>query len=104
MQADIGDLGSIPELGRFTEEGNGNPLQYSCLGNPMDKEPGGLQSMGAQESDMTKLPNDLNSRYSDIFPKRRCISVCSRSTFILLITILIFMNLNNILPYLSLFL
>ena len=38
MQADIGDLGSIPELGRFTEEGNGNPLQYSCLGNPMDKE------------------------------------------------------------------
>ena len=38
MQADIGDLGSIPELGRFTEVGNGNPLQYSCLGNPMDKE------------------------------------------------------------------
>ena len=38
MPADIGDLGSIPELGRFTEEGNGNPLQYSCLGNPMDKE------------------------------------------------------------------
>ena len=38
LQADIGDLGSIPELGRFTEEGNGNPLQYSCLGNPMDKE------------------------------------------------------------------
>ena len=29
-------------------EGNGNPLQYSCLENPMDEEPGGLQSMGSQ--------------------------------------------------------
>ena len=31
-----GDLGSIPGLGRSTGEGNGNPLQYSCLENPMD--------------------------------------------------------------------
>ena len=31
-----GDLGSIPGSGRFPEEGNGNPLQYSCLENPMD--------------------------------------------------------------------
>ena len=34
--ASIGDSGSIPELGRSPGEGNGNPLQYSCLGNPMD--------------------------------------------------------------------
>ena len=33
----VGDLGSIPELGRSPGEGNGNPLQYSCLGNPMDR-------------------------------------------------------------------
>ena len=32
----IEDLGSIPGLGRSPEEGNGNPLQYSCLENPMD--------------------------------------------------------------------
>ena len=32
-----GDPGSIPELGRSSGEGNGNPLQYSCLGNPMDR-------------------------------------------------------------------
>ena len=32
-----GDLGSIPGLGRSHEEGNGNPLQYSCLENPMDR-------------------------------------------------------------------
>ena len=31
-----GDLGSIPGSGRFPGEGNGNPLQYSCLENPMD--------------------------------------------------------------------
>ena len=32
-----GDLGSIPGLGRSTGEGNGNPLPYSCLENPMDR-------------------------------------------------------------------
>ena len=32
-----GDLGSIPWSGRSPGEGNGNPLQYSCLGNPMDR-------------------------------------------------------------------
>ena len=32
-----GDLGSIPELGRSPEEGNNNPLQFSCLENPMDR-------------------------------------------------------------------
>ena len=35
-------------------EGNGNLPQYSCLENPMEKEPGGLQSMGLQESDTTE--------------------------------------------------
>ena len=34
----VGDLGSIPGLGRYPGEGNGNPLQYSCLVNPMDRE------------------------------------------------------------------
>ena len=35
---DIRDTGLIPESGRFPGEGNGNPLQYSCLENPMDRE------------------------------------------------------------------
>ena len=34
---DVRDTGSIPGLGRSPGEGNGNPLQYSCLGSPMDK-------------------------------------------------------------------
>ena len=32
----VGDLGWIPGLGRSPGEGNGNPVQYSCLENPMD--------------------------------------------------------------------
>ena len=35
--ANEGDTGSIPGLGRSPGEGNGNPLQYSYLGNPMDR-------------------------------------------------------------------
>ena len=34
---DIRDVGSIPELGRSPGGGHGNPLQYSCLENPMDR-------------------------------------------------------------------
>ena len=34
--ASAGDVGSMPGLGRSPGEGNGNPLQYSCLGNPME--------------------------------------------------------------------
>ena len=33
----VGDLSSIPGLGRSSVEGNGNPLQHSCLENPMDR-------------------------------------------------------------------
>ena len=33
----VGDVGSIPGLGRSPGEGNGNPLQCSCLENPMDR-------------------------------------------------------------------
>jgi len=36
LPAKAGDLGLIPGLGRSPGEGNGNPLQYSCLENPMD--------------------------------------------------------------------
>ena len=34
---DIRDMGSIPELGRSLGGGHGNPLQYPCLENPMDR-------------------------------------------------------------------
>ena len=34
---DLRDAGSIPRLGRSARGGHGNPLKYSCLGNPMDR-------------------------------------------------------------------
>ena len=43
-----GDPGLIPGWARSSGEGNGTPLQYSCLENPMDREPWRLQSMGFQ--------------------------------------------------------
>ena len=48
-----GNLGSIPGLGRSLGEGNGNPLQYSCLGHPLTKELGG-SPWGRKELDMTE--------------------------------------------------
>ena len=43
-----GHLGLIPELGRSPGERNGNPFQYSCLENSIDREPGRGQFMGSQ--------------------------------------------------------
>ena len=37
LPANAGDAGATPELGRSLEKENGNPLQYSCLGNPVDR-------------------------------------------------------------------
>ena len=51
LPANSGDskhMGSILIWGRSPEEGHGNPLQHSYLGNPIE-QPGGLQSMGLQK-------------------------------------------------------
>ena len=52
--ASAGDAGSIPGSGRSPGEGNGNPLQYSCLGNSMDRGawPATVHEV-AKESDTT---------------------------------------------------
>ena len=47
-----GDTDSISGPGRPPGEGHGNPLQYSCLENPMDREAGGLQSMGLRRVEL----------------------------------------------------
>ena len=53
-----GDLGLIPEWGRFPGEGNGNPLSYSCLENSMDKRAwGGYSLWGCKELGMTEQPS-----------------------------------------------
>ena len=53
LPVNVGDVHSIPELGRCPGEGNGNPLQYFCLENPTDSlagtEPGGYSPWGCKE-------------------------------------------------------
>ena len=45
---EAGDTGSIPALGRSSKVGDGNPLEYSCLGNPITEGLDWLQSKGSQ--------------------------------------------------------
>ena len=50
LPANAGDTGSIPGSGRSPEEGNGNSLQFSCLGNPMDQGAGRTAAHGVAKS------------------------------------------------------
>ena len=54
LPAKEGDPGLIPGSGRSPREGNGNPLQYSCLENSMDRGAWWLPVHGVAELDMTK--------------------------------------------------
>ena len=51
-----GDLGSIPGLGKYPGKGNGNPLQYSCLDNSMDRGAWQATVSGAAKN-QTRLSN-----------------------------------------------
>ena len=52
---DIRDMGSIPGLGRYPGEGNSNPLQYSCLENPMDRGVWRTIAHGVADSDTSEV-------------------------------------------------
>ena len=54
LLANAGDASSIPGVGRVPGEGNGHPLQYSCLGNPMDRGAWRVTVHWVMESDVTE--------------------------------------------------
>ena len=54
LLANAGDVGSIPGSARLPGEENGNPLQYSCLKNSMDRGACELQSVGSQSRTQLK--------------------------------------------------
>ena len=81
----VGDLGSIPGLGRSPGGGHGNPLQYSCLENPHGTEAlGWLQSVGSQRvrhhtaqhsKELVPLTSEVHEKGPFCFENRQKISL-----------------------------
>ena len=67
---DAGDVGSIPGSGRSPREEDGNALQYSCLGNPMDRGAWRATVYGVAKSDMTDwaCTHRFNVNLDEILP------------------------------------
>ena len=70
LSASAGDSGSIPGSGRFAGEGNSNPLQYSCLDNPMDSGAWwatihGIKTVGHNQVTKHELRNLTLPRYPE---------------------------------------
>ena len=72
----VGDPGSIPRSGRSPGEGNGNPLQYSCLENPMDRGGWWATVRGVAELDTTEhLPPHFTFSYLNKSEMRMCFGI-----------------------------
>ena len=78
-QVPSGDSGSIPGLGRFPWRGNGNPFQYSCLENPMDRAAWQVTVCSIAESDTT---DQLSAHM------RACAHTCTHTHFSKLFSLL----------------
>ena len=67
LPANAGDAGPISGSGRSPGGGDGNPLQYSCLENPMDRGTWWATVYGATESDLTAAENTaLNGHFTEL--------------------------------------
>ena len=74
---DAGDRGLIPGLGRSPREGNGTPLQYSCLGNPRDRGAWRATAHRVTELDMTEHTHmcEIDNRQEPTVSRRELCSV-----------------------------
>ena len=68
-----GDAGSVPGLGRSPGEGNGIPLQYSCLGNPLDRGGWGATDHGVTKSRTRLSDCDPMDCSTPSFPVLHCL-------------------------------
>ena len=74
---DIRDMGSFPGSGRSPGEGNGNPLRYSCLENPMDRRAWWATVHGiTEESDMTEATSDAHMWGMVMWHVYMCVQLC----------------------------
>ena len=88
--ANAGDKGSVPELGRSPGGGNGNPLRYSCLGNPMDR--GACQATVhgvTKQLDMTRVTDNTwhaTTHLDHLVACAQCLIIWQKENFALLIS------------------
>ena len=81
QRANAGDAGSTPRLGRSPAEGNGNPLQCSCLENPMDREAWWSTVHGVIES-LTQLRNWTTTKQLNHFAVHQKLTQYCKSTIL----------------------
>ena len=72
LPANAGDVGSILGLERSPGEGNGNPLQYSCPGNPIDRGAWQTIVLGSQ-----RIRHDLETKQQQQYSLRVCVCFTS---------------------------
>ena len=75
---DLGEAGAIPGLGRSPVGGNGNPLQYSCLENPMEREVWWATVLGVTESQTLCSLNEAQLKQLSTHTQFVCISTPAR--------------------------
>ena len=75
LPTNAGDVGSSPGLRRSPGEGNSSPLQYSCLGNPMDRGTWQLQSTGSQRVRHKLTTKQQQVRIRNLYFETQCLHV-----------------------------
>ena len=82
LPADAGDMGLILQSGKFSGEGNGNPLQCSCLGNPVDRGAWWAIVLGVAKSQtqLEQLNTHVHIGVLLVFPEKISTFECTSAT------------------------